>query len=809
MAIDAGTVYYTVDAKTQKAIDDIVDVNTSLEEMEKTMAKTDVRTRQFKRTITEAGGSISKTGVVVDKFGDVNAEATQKMQKLMATTDALSEKQIRMTKVASGVSQGVSNIGRSAGQAGIQIQQFVGQIQGGQSAMLALSQQGADLGFVLGAPLLGAIIGIGASLIGMLTPNLMSTKDATDELEEALKSVEKVIKTNSDGINVLTNDYAELVKRSKELATAQLLLTKVEVDQIMNKSAEAAEEAFEKFDTFFNALDVSANVSVFDTLDDAMQRTDKSVIDLIENTDLYGTGLTQLKAAIENVNEEMGLTTDQSALVLRRFAEFRKDKTPEAFTRLSDTLLNIASSSRGKVTPEFVKLTSLISNQAFEAANAAEKSRMLEDALNGIGVATEETVSNMEKWKELSERLSTRTASLRSEQLSLEKALSIKKATEDGANQSTIDSIGASYDKLIANARETESEQKLAKAKRDKAAAERESQKASKAFIQDFGIEGDEFGESPDGEATEISRSVIDQYNPETTLEKLQRQRDLIEQFRDWEIGSAEEHAEALKSLDREIAEERLNNNKLVSGSLDALESAGTNAIAGILSGTMSASDAMRNLANSILNNAVGALVEMGIQYVKNQIIAQSASAASIATGTATATALSSAYATPATLASIATLGGAAATGGAAVAAAVAANQGLALAGMAHDGISEIPNEGTWLLNKGERVYTNDSARQLDQMYSRVMKPAYPSAAMSNPTNQYQQNTSPINLSVEIVNQIEDAQFQTQMTEEGVRIIATRVFNENIDKGVSGVLGKKGTKANKTMTSKYDTRNKY
>jgi hypothetical protein len=36
---------------------------------------------------------------------------------------------------------------------------------------------------------------------------------------------------------------------------------------------------------------------------------------------------------------------------------------------------------------------------------------------------------------------------------------------------------------------------------------------------------------------------------------------------------------------------------------------------------------------------------------------------------------------------------------------------------MAHDGISSVPSEGTWLLNKGERVYTNDSAKQLDQMY--------------------------------------------------------------------------------------------
>jgi hypothetical protein len=41
--------------------------------------------------------------------------------------------------------------------------------------------------------------------------------------------------------------------------------------------------------------------------------------------------------------------------------------------------------------------------------------------------------------------------------------------------------------------------------------------------------------------------------------------------------------------------------------------------------------------------------------------------------------------------------------------------------GMAHNGIAEIPSEGTWLLDKGERVYTNESADQLDSMYGVIM----------------------------------------------------------------------------------------
>ena len=51
------------------------------------------------------------------------------------------------------------------------------------------------------------------------------------------------------------------------------------------------------------------------------------------------------------------------------------------------------------------------------------------------------------------------------------------------------------------------------------------------------------------------------------------------------------------------------------------------------------------------------------------------------------------------------------------LASAAVASAASSISGMAHDGISSVPSEGTWLLNKGERVYTNDSAKQLDQMY--------------------------------------------------------------------------------------------
>ena len=103
---------------------------------------------------------------------------------------------MQLSKTATAVNKGIVGVGRSAGQAGIQVQQFVGQIQGGQNAMLALSAQSADLGFVLGAPLVGAIVGIGASLVGILAPSFFKTAEAAKEFKfevaEATKELEKL-----------------------------------------------------------------------------------------------------------------------------------------------------------------------------------------------------------------------------------------------------------------------------------------------------------------------------------------------------------------------------------------------------------------------------------------------------------------------------------------------------------------------------------------------------------------------------------------------------------------------------------------
>ena len=78
----------------------------------------------------------------------------------------------------------LGDVGRKAGQAGIQFQQLIGQVQAGTSPMVALSQQAADLGFVLGFPLAGAVAGIAASLAGPLLSALFGVSEEVEKLSD-------------------------------------------------------------------------------------------------------------------------------------------------------------------------------------------------------------------------------------------------------------------------------------------------------------------------------------------------------------------------------------------------------------------------------------------------------------------------------------------------------------------------------------------------------------------------------------------------------------------------------------------------
>jgi hypothetical protein len=146
------------------------------------------------------------------------------------------------------------------------------------------------------------------------------------------------------------------------------------------------------------------------------------------------------------------------------------------------------------------------------------------------------------------------------------------------------------------------------------------------------------------------------------------------------------EHEAAMTALQEERFRQQSKGNDLLIGTLNQLQAASTQAFVGLITGASNGQQAVQALAGAILNEAVGALVQMGFQYVKNAIIGQSAAVAATAAGVATAATLATAYATPAALASLASFGANAAPAAAGITSTVGLAQGLAIGARQYGG---------------------------------------------------------------------------------------------------------------------------
>lgn len=161
--------------------------------------------------------------------------------------------------------------------------------------------------------------------------------------------------------------------------------------------------------------------------------------------------------------------------------------------------------------------------------------------------------------------------------------------------------------------------------------------------------------------------------------------------------------------------------------------------------------DSVVNVAASMAKSFIGALADMAAQWLVFQAVqliagkTTQASAATTLAANATAMSLQAGLAAFASTAAIPIVGPFAAPGAMAAALAITgplagAVGAAALAGMAHDGLDSVPETGTWLLQKGERVTTAETSAKLDKTLSRI-----------------QDNQSPNAQAEPVVNLIEDA----------------------------------------------------
>ncbi|MCH9295365.1 tape measure protein [Klebsiella quasipneumoniae] len=133
-----------------------------------------------------------------------------------------------------------------------------------------------------------------------------------------------------------------------------------------------------------------------------------------------------------------------------------------------------------------------------------------------------------------------------------------------------------------------------------------------------------------------------------------------------------------------EIFRNQSTTNELMAAAVDGFASQAASSMTGLINGTQSATEAFKNLGNAILNSVIQALVEVGIQYLKNAAMAMIADKMTSNSSQQAGAQTAAAWAPAAAAASIATFGGAAIAGIAGMVAAFAI--GVALAGKRKNG---------------------------------------------------------------------------------------------------------------------------
>ncbi|HIE9577884.1 TPA: phage tail length tape measure family protein [Klebsiella variicola subsp. variicola] len=145
------------------------------------------------------------------------------------------------------------------------------------------------------------------------------------------------------------------------------------------------------------------------------------------------------------------------------------------------------------------------------------------------------------------------------------------------------------------------------------------------------------------------------------------------------------------------------------------------------------AGDALSNMVEGFGKTVIQTLAQLAAQWLVYQgvqlLVGKTTQASAIApmVANAQATSLQAQLAAYASTAAIPIVGPALAPAALAAAAGVTAPlvsaiSASALAGMAHDGIDKIPETGTWLLKKGERVTTAGTSAKLDSTLEQVRK---------------------------------------------------------------------------------------
>ncbi|WP_154878124.1 phage tail protein [Enterobacter hormaechei] len=660
---------------------------------------------------------------------------TDNMESGFKKADRSAEKlNTTVTKTAGAVSGGLRS---GMQQAGYQIQDFIVQVQGGQSALVAFSQQGSQLAgaFGPGGAVVGAVIALGSVLVGSLSTALGSTKDEMEQLKNAAETLNKVVVINSQGVAALSNDYARLAVTNATLAT-QLRDNAVQQFEIAVRDAgKAITNVIDDQSSWWRSLNGGvASVKAFGGAMDTMEISASNFNDAIKQATSLGPAFNSSTMTLVNtvamLSSQFDISDDAAFGLGKRLTELAKNPSPQAVSSLVDYMRALKPTTQDGA-DAIHNLRTRILDAAAAMQQAHDDGEALKNTLNelrteaqqanfdGISKQLEAQRIALTKGKQaaieygIEQQNLTReqkdqliAASRINAQLEEEKEKRDKAAKASSRHSSSVDAAKqalerqsnalarlntgyadgslelAKYDAVVALGNKASGEQ-IVKAEQQaesiwkiqqatKAAAE-EERKRTQAGQNFTGLQGQVSPVSAVDNTYAQQMAQLDEYvqlYPQRIAEAEAVRAGIEDQYHQKRMAAMWEEWQQQSEI-----------NSMLGAAVDSLQGGATNAITGLINGTQSLQESLANIGTTILNSVVGGFVQMGVEWVKSQLMGQAAAATSLASTMAQATAAASAWAPAAMSASIATYGSAAAIGQAAFAESMVAAKGLALAG--------------------------------------------------------------------------------------------------------------------------------
>lgn len=695
--------------------------------------------------LLQGGNQVNKILSEIESSLDANIAQFKKMDTQVSAT-------------AQGVNQSVRSFGgfqNALRQSGYQIQDFIVQVQGGQSALVALSQQGSQLlgVFGTGGAVAGALLTLGTVIVGSLIAGMDNASVSTKALTDSQKRLADIFQITANGVVVLSDKFAKLAETSENAARAQLTIALIDAQNIIKSSVQSVNDLGDALGTWKAPL--SAAISQLD----ALKARGSDVNSILK--ELGGTyegniiGLNQLNQVVGEISTAFGISANDAVKLVQALADVRHNANPDTIAALRDVTVDL-SQKYGYANKSLSEFTGKVGEYSLKADQAAESTRLATEMLQGHKVASE---ADTEAIAQNTQRLQTYIQMIKDEGATIAmtaRQRALYRAEQLGATEEDKKAINSSFDKIDAFKAEQQAQKTAAKESRRSASqsageakklasqqdsiAQKLEQLRQKAMLaadssQELSREQSilsaqqSLGKGATQEQIALAGKYAAQAYDVAAAIKAQQKAEKEKQDTESAYAQVRQAASPVVAVDdqfqkqmaslnayatlypqkiaeveatraqieeqyrqkrqeamwQELSQQSLGYNMLTSA-VDAFSGNASNAITGLLTGTMSAQEAMRSLGNTILNGVISSIVQVGVEALKNYILGQTLGAASVATSVGLAATTASAWAPAAAMASLASFGANAGPAAAGISSTVGLASGLALAGARYNG---------------------------------------------------------------------------------------------------------------------------